>query len=130
MRFSGAHSKGWLTVAALGSAVALTATACGGGNGAGDGDENGDGGLAVVASTNVWASVAEEVGGRHVDVRALIDDPAADPHSYQADAEDAVEVQSADLLIANGGGYDDFFARLADRAPDVPTVVAVDQAPG
>nr|WP_157577233.1 zinc ABC transporter substrate-binding protein [Saccharomonospora iraqiensis] len=128
MRCSGAHSKGWLTVAALGSAVALTATACGSGNGAGDGD--GDGGLAVVASTNVWASVVKAVGGPHVEVSSLIDDPSDDPHSYQADAEDAADVQSADFLVSNGDGYDDFFTQLADRAPDVPTVVAVDSAPG
>ncbi|WP_019809737.1 metal ABC transporter solute-binding protein, Zn/Mn family [Saccharomonospora halophila] len=130
MRCSGAHSKGWLTVAALGSAVALTATACGGGNGAGDGDASGDGGIAVVASTNVWASVVKAVGGPHVEVSALIEDPSDDPHSYQADAEDAADVQSADFLVSNGGGYDDFFTELADRAPDVPTVVAVDSAPG
>ncbi len=129
MRFSGPHPKGWLTVVAVGSAVALTATACGGGNGAGDGDEDGDGGIAVVASTNVWASVVRAVGGPHVEVVALIEDPSDDPHSYQADAEDAADVQSADFLVSNGGGYDDFFTQLADRAPDVPTVVAVDSAP-
>ncbi|WP_197322211.1 metal ABC transporter solute-binding protein, Zn/Mn family [Saccharomonospora sp. NB11] len=103
--------------------LAVTMSACGGGSG---GADDSDDVVQVVASTNVWASVVSAVGGDHVTVTAIIDDPAADPHSFQAGAADAAEVASAELLVWNGGGYDDFFPRLAENA-DAPAVVAVDQ---
>lgn len=107
----------------LSAVLAMGASACGGeGGGAAE-----DGKVRVVTSTNVWASVVAAVGGDHVEVIPIISDAAADPHSYQAAAADAAEVRSAELLVYNGGGYDDFFAQLAEGA-DVPAVVAVEQA--
>lgn len=101
-------------------ALVLGLAACGGGSGS-----TADGGrISVVASTNVWGSVVSAVAGEAVQVRSLIDDPSGDPHSYQASAEDAADVQSAQLLVYNGGGYDDFFTQLAERAPDAQRVVA------
>ncbi|TLW92956.1 metal ABC transporter substrate-binding protein [Saccharomonospora piscinae] len=111
------------------AALAVTASACGG-DSAGSGDSSdADGRVQVVASTNVWAGVVSAVGGDQVEATALIDDPSADPHSYQAGAVDAAEVRSADLLVYNGGGYDDFFVQLAENA-EAPAVVAVDSADG
>ncbi|MER7114402.1 metal ABC transporter solute-binding protein, Zn/Mn family [Saccharomonospora azurea] len=116
------------TIAGLSLSVclAVSLSACSGNQG---GADDSDDVVDVVASTNVWASVVSAVGGDHVDVTSIIDDPAADPHSYQAGAADAAEVASAELLVWNGGGYDDFFPRLAENA-DAPAVVAVDQAHG
>src|SRR5690606_704414 len=105
----------------LSAVLAMGASACGGEGGGAE-----DGKVRVVTSTNVWASVVAAVGGDHVEVIPIISD-AADPHSYQAAAADAAEVRSAELLVYNGGGYDDFFAQLAEGA-DVPAVVAVEQA--
>jgi zinc/manganese transport system substrate-binding protein len=105
------------------AAVAVVATACGGGSG----DAADDGKIAVVTSTNVWGSVAEAVGGDGVRVRSLIDDPSADPHSYADKPEDATLLADARLVVHNGGGYDDFFAKLADAAgADAKRVVAFD----
>lgn len=109
-------------VVSLGLALGLAA--CGGGSD----DSAADGRISVVTSTDVWGSVAEAVGGEAVQVRSLIDEPAGDPHSYQASAEDAADVQSAQLLVYNGGGYDDFFVQLADRSPDASRVVAFEVA--
>ncbi|GAA1199957.1 metal ABC transporter solute-binding protein, Zn/Mn family [Prauserella alba] len=108
------------------AAALMAATACGGSDG-GSGD---DSAITVVASTNVWGSVVKAVGGEHVEVKSLIEDPSADPHSYEATAEDAADVQDGDLLVHNGGGYDDFFTQLAEQASDKPTVVAVDDDSG
>ncbi|MGX7825661.1 metal ABC transporter solute-binding protein, Zn/Mn family [Actinokineospora sp. 24-640] len=83
----------------------------------------------VVTSTNVWASVVRAVGGDKVTVRAILEDPAADPHGYEAKPADAVVFEGARLAVSNGGGYDDFFTGLADSAgPDLRRVVAVDLA--
>jgi len=73
-----------------------------------------DGKIAVVASTNVWGSVVEAVGGDDVGVQSLIDDAAADPHAYPDKPEDATALAGADLVVYNGGGYDDFFTKLID----------------
>jgi zinc/manganese transport system substrate-binding protein len=64
--------------------------------------------ITVVTSTDVWASVAAAVGGSEVNVKPIVADPSGDPHSYQATAKDAAELRGAQLVVYNGGGYDDF----------------------
>ncbi|MGB3442995.1 MAG: zinc ABC transporter substrate-binding protein [Actinophytocola sp.] len=105
------------------AAVAMLATGCGGGTS----DAAADGKIAVVASTNVWGSVAAAVGGDGVRVRSLINEPSADPHSYADKPEDATLLTESKLVVYNGGGYDDFFAKLADAAgTDAKRIVAYD----
>ncbi|SFP53249.1 zinc/manganese transport system substrate-binding protein [Amycolatopsis arida] len=108
--------------------LALGLTACGGDTGSG-GDQAADGTVPVVVSTSVWGSVVSAVAGDAATVTSIINDPSGDPHSYQATARDAATVQGAKLLVSNGGGYDDFFTKLADQAPDTRKVVAVELAP-
>lgn len=93
--------------------VAVAAAGCGAGADAGA-DAAADGKIAVVTSTNVWGSVVQAVGGSDVHVTSLINDPAADPHSYADKPEDATRLTDAKLVVYNGGGYDDFFSKLAD----------------
>lgn len=64
--------------------------------------------LTVVASTNVWGDVVSKVAGPGVQVRSIIADPNADPHSYESTPADAAALSSADLIVYNGGGYDEF----------------------
>jgi zinc/manganese transport system substrate-binding protein len=83
--------------------------------------------IPVVASTNVWGNVATVVGGSRVNVTSVISDPAADPHSYEASARTQLAVSRARVVIENGGGYDDFMARLLNAAGAKPSVIdAVD----
>ena len=70
-------------------------------------------GLTIVASTNVWGDIAKSIGGDKVKVVSIIDNFAQDPHSYEASARDQLAVNEADLVIANGGGYDFFIEQLA-----------------
>lgn len=114
---------GRLFVTALAGALAVSTAACGSGSG---GAESGDGKVRIAASTNVWGSVAGAVGGDQVDVKTIIDDPGGDPHSYEASPEDAVDVQDAQVVVYNGGGYDDFVTKLAEQAPDARQIVAFD----
>lgn len=111
-----------LGLASAATALALGLTACGGGN---TGSDTG-GKIDVVASTNVWGSVLSAVGGDQVAVTAIIDDPSADPHSYETTPEDAIAAQKAQLTLANGGGYDDFFGKLADQAASARKLNAYD----
>ncbi|KAA9152400.1 metal ABC transporter substrate-binding protein [Amycolatopsis acidicola] len=104
------------------AAIALLLAGCGGGNTAGDDS----GKIDVVASTDVWGSVAAAVGGEDVQVTSIIHDPGADPHSYETTPQDAVAAGKAQLTLANGGGYDDFFTKLADQASNAKKLVAYD----
>jgi len=70
----------------------------------------------IVASTNVWGDIAKSVGGDLVEVTSIIDNANKDPHSYEATARDQLAVEKADLVIANGGGYDDFIEKLSEAA--------------
>ena len=71
-------------------------------------------GINVVASTNVYGDIAKAIGGDKVAVTAIITRTSQDPHSYEATAQDRLAVSKADLVIENGGGYDDFLHTLAE----------------
>lgn len=82
----------------------------------------------VVASTNVWGSIAQAVGGDAVSVTSLITSSAQDPHEFQATARDQLAVSGAQLVISNGGGYDDFITTMlnASSNPSRAVINAVD----
>lgn len=81
----------------------------------------GSGEIKIVASTNVWGSIAHEVAGEHATVTALIYNTNQDPHSFEASARDQLQIEEADIVIMNGGGYDDFVETLveADETPAI-----------
>jgi zinc/manganese transport system substrate-binding protein len=81
--------------------------------------------LAVVASTNVYGDIAQQVGGDLVDVTSIIEDPSADPHSYEASTQTQLALSRADLVIENGGGYDDFVDTMLGSLDDQPVLVNV-----
>jgi zinc/manganese transport system substrate-binding protein len=66
----------------------------------------------VVASTDVYADIAQSIGGAAVHVTSFISDPDQDPHSYEANAQNQLAISKADVVIENGGGYDDFIDRM------------------
>ena len=74
--------------------------------------QKGTGPIKIVASTNVWGDIAYQIAGDQATVTALIDNVNQDPHSFEASARDQRAVQDADIVIMNGGGYDDFIETL------------------
>jgi zinc/manganese transport system substrate-binding protein len=102
-------------VAALVVAASILAlTGCGGG---GSTAEAG-GKLNVVAAEDFWGSIAEGVGGDRVAVTDIITNPAADPHDYEATADDARAMAGAQVSIVNGIGYDEWASKLLAASPD------------
>jgi zinc/manganese transport system substrate-binding protein len=86
--------------------------------------ESGSGGvLEVVAAENFYGSIAEQVGGGRVSVRSILTDPNVDPHEYESSVNDAKAIARADLVIQNGGGYDDWMDRLLAASPRGSRVV-------
>jgi zinc/manganese transport system substrate-binding protein len=78
----------------------------------------------VVASTDVWGSVARAVIGRHVAVKSILSGADADPHSYEASPSDAADMTDAALVVYNGAGYDPWADQVLARHRSVPSVDA------
>jgi zinc/manganese transport system substrate-binding protein len=74
-------------------------------------------GVQVVASTNVYGDIAEQIGGAHVHVTSILDDPNADPHLFEPGTRNGLAVSRARVVIQNGVGYDDFMLKLEHAAP-------------
>ncbi|MGZ8801792.1 MAG: metal ABC transporter solute-binding protein, Zn/Mn family, partial [Mycobacterium sp.] len=81
-----------------------------------------NGSVNVVASTDVWGSVAGAVVGDHATVTSIVTGTVADPHSFQASPADAAAISDATLVVFNGGHYDHWVDEVLSNNPDVPTV--------
>ena len=83
-----------------------------------------DGVIHIFASTNVYGDIAAAIGGDQVEVVSIVDDPAQDPHSVEASARVQLEISRADLVIENGGGYDEWLDVLLRGLDDPPTTLS------
>lgn len=81
----------------------------------------GTGPIKIVTSTDVWGSIANLVAGDTATVTSLISNTNQDPHSFEASARDQLLVDQADIVVMNGGGYDDFLQKMVD-ADSTPAV--------
>jgi zinc/manganese transport system substrate-binding protein len=82
-----------------------------------------NGRLPVVAAENAYGSITAQIGGRHLAVTSILNDPAADPHLFTADTATGLAVARAALVIQNGAGYDSFMGKLESAAPSSGRVV-------
>ena len=99
--------------------LAMAASACGssaGGSPEASGASSAGTSLSVVASTNVYGDVVKQIAGDKAAVTSIISDPDADPHSYEANSRTQLELSKADVVIENGGGYDDFVDTMLKAA--------------
>jgi zinc/manganese transport system substrate-binding protein len=81
--------------------------------------------IKVVASTDVYANIAQSIGGKGVSVTSFISNPDQDPHSYEASVQNQLAISKADVVIENGGGYDDFIDRMVKASHGKATVLNV-----
>lgn len=79
---------------------------------------------AVVASTDVWGSVAQAVAGDDATVSSIITNGSADPHSFEASPSNAAAIADASVVVYNGGGYDSWVDAVLENHRDVPAVDA------
>ena len=115
-----------LAALALAAASILALAGCSATTGSG---ADSGGKIDVVATTNVYGSIATEIGGDRVQVTSIIDSLSKDPHEYEATARDRLAVRGATLVIENGGGYDPFMKDLLDGSK-ATVVTAADAHPG
>ena len=74
--------------------------------------------LNVVAAESVYGNIVAQIGGAHVAVTSILDDPNADPHLYEPGTSNALAVAKAKVVIQNGLGYDAFMSRLESASPN------------
>jgi zinc/manganese transport system substrate-binding protein len=74
--------------------------------------------LQVVAGENFWGSIATQLGGSRVSVTSIVTNPNADPHDYESSTKDARAFATADYVILNGAGYDDWASKLLAGNPN------------
>ena len=87
-------------------------------------------GLSIVASTSVYGDIASSIVGDLGTVTSIISNPAVDPHSFEASARDQLAIADADLVIANGGGYDPFVDALVEASGSKAIVIQAVDASG
>jgi len=120
---------GWrrTTVAAIGAAlvVAVLASGCASSFAL---DSSGAGGrIVAVGAENEYADVIQQVGGKYVQVSAIMSNPNTDPHTFEASASVGRLVNAAQLVVQNGLGYDTFMNAIENAVPDSSRQVIVVQ---
>jgi zinc/manganese transport system substrate-binding protein len=78
--------------------------------------------ISVVASLSQYGEMAQIVGGDYVSVTNVIKKASVDPHDYEPTADIARIYQNAELIISNGGGYDEWSVRFAKANNDAQQV--------
>lgn len=78
---------------------------------------------AIVASTDVWGSVAGSVAGEDAAVTSIVNG-GIDPHSYEPSPAVVAELQDATVAVYNGGGYDAWAQDILNRYANVTTIDA------
>ncbi|OFT60342.1 ABC transporter substrate-binding protein [Corynebacterium sp. HMSC05D08] len=81
--------------------------------------------IKVVASTSIWADVAQEVidsaQGQDVkiEVEPIVKGNGIDPHHFEPTAADIAKANEADVLIVGGGGYDSWLYQAVKNQDEI-----------
>jgi len=109
--------SGALTALSAATALlaALLATACssataGGGTGGTDS-------IQAIGAENEYANVIQQIGGKYVQVTAIMSNPNTDPHTFEASPAVAREISNASLIVQNGVGYDTWASDIEKAVP-------------
>ncbi len=107
--------------------LALGVTSCAGGSG--DSPADGDK-IKLVASTSIWGSIAEDIteGRDDVEVTTILSSKDDDPHEYEATARDIAAVKDADIVVANGAGYDNWLTDNVEEGTPLVTAQPLAEA--
>ncbi|MDO5032407.1 metal ABC transporter solute-binding protein, Zn/Mn family [Corynebacterium sp.] len=80
--------------------------------------------ITVVASTSIWADVAEAVidtaqADVDIEVEPIVKGNGVDPHHFEPTAADLAKANEADVLIVGGGGYDSWLYQAVSNQDDI-----------
>ncbi|MEI6622354.1 MAG: zinc ABC transporter substrate-binding protein [Actinomycetes bacterium] len=87
--------------------------------------------LSVVATTNVWASVVDQLSGQCANIRTIVSSPSANPHDFAVTAATSAAFADAELVVQNGLGYDAWADKIeASLGQACPPVLDLGQTVG
>lgn len=72
--------------------------------------------VAVVVTVAPWTDMVEALAGDCASVRTIVTGTAGDPHDYEPTPGDAAAISNADVVVANGLGYDAWAISTANAA--------------
>ncbi|MCK6161390.1 MAG: zinc ABC transporter substrate-binding protein [Corynebacterium striatum] len=81
--------------------------------------------IKVVASTSIWADVAQEVIDSaqrqdvKIEVEPIVKGNGVDPHHFEPTAADIAKANEADVLIVGGGGYDSWLYQAVKNQDEI-----------
>lgn len=81
--------------------------------------------IRVVTSLNFYAEPAQAVAGKYGQVKALINSDSVDPHDFQPTIRQSQWVDQANVLVANGLGYDHWMDKMATASDHHPLFIHV-----
>jgi zinc/manganese transport system substrate-binding protein len=100
---------------AAAAATTLLATACSSATAAGNTD--GTDSIQAIGAENEYANVIQQIGGKYVQVTAIMSNPNTDPHTFEASPAVAREISNASLIVQNGVGYDTWASDIEKAVP-------------
>lgn len=80
----------------------------------------------IVTSTNVYANIAQNIVGKYGKAEAIIQKSTVDPHDFEPTTADAKVVNRANIVVANGLGYDSWMNNLASASNKKVVLVGED----
>ena len=126
MRRHRAHAAATAAALAVMAAATLLASGCSTSSpGLSLGDPGGR--VFAVGAENEYADVMQQVGGKYVQVNAILSNPNTDPHTFEASAAVGRELNQAQLVVQNGAGYDEFMNAIEAATPNSSRKVVVVQ---
>ena len=117
---------------AMAAATALLATACSSATATGNtGGTGSTDSIQAIGAENEYANVIQQIGGKYVQVTAIMSNPNTDPHTFEASPAVAREIANASLIVQNGLGYDTWATDINNAVPsDGRKVIDVQQLLG
>ncbi len=100
---------------AMAAATALLATACSSATAAGNTGSSAS--IQAIGAENEYANVIQQIGGKYVQVTAIMSNPNTDPHTFEASPAVAREISNASLIVQNGVGYDTWASDIEKAVP-------------
>lgn len=82
--------------------------------------------ISIITTTNVYSDIAKNIVGKYGTATAIIDKSSVDPHDFDPTTADAKKLTKANIIVANGLGYDSWMNKLAKSVNKKPVLVGED----
>lgn len=70
--------------------------------------------IKVTVTTNVWASIVDQLSGPCAQIYTIISNPTADPHDFEPTSQTSATFADSKLAVMNGLGYDAWATKIVN----------------